>query len=179
VGTAINVVIVMTTLLALQAPVDLAELLRQAKGDNQQTRVLALEALAALGSKAAPVAHQLCELVTTPVVREDVFTLSAAIMAVGEIGADSKPCIPVLQRTAQDRRVYSSSQAAALASIWKIRLYDPSPEVRLRAAEQLGQFSPSVIPALRKALQDSDRRVREAADRSIKRLEAIAKSPAA
>lgn len=172
---AIVAMIVLMGNLAVQGSPELAELLRKAQSNDQQTRVEALEAIGERGSKAAPVIREVCRLLTAKVVREDPLTLSAAVVAIADIGIDGAACIPELQRVVRDRHVSSDGQGAAQMSIWKIRLHDPNPDVRIRAAEQLGGSSPSVIPALRKALQDSDPRVRKAAEDAIRFLEALSK----
>ena len=107
--------------------------------------------------------------------RQEAFTISGAITAVGEIGIEAKRCIPVLERVVRDRSVDSASQGEASISIKKIKLNDPDPEVRVQAATDLGGAGTQVIPNLRNALKDPEPRVRAAALRSIKLIESRSK----
>jgi HEAT repeat protein len=143
------------------------------------TRQAAIEALGELGAAATTAVPGL--IVTLE--GSDTKLGTSAAYALGKIGPGAKAAVPALIAAMGDDEQNLRQCAAMRALIYIGResvpgviraLAHDNPVVRRGAALVLGQIEPkpkNAVPALRKALDDSDKSVRENAARSLKQLD--------
>lgn len=160
-----------------EVPTDpkVAGLVSDLQGWDDKTRVAAVERLGDLGSDAAPAVPNLVHAIR----KGDEELRVNAVLALGRVG---KPAVPPLVKALDDKdadvRYYAvwaiglvGPEAAEPAGDAVVRLLDdPKAEVRRKAAESLGRMAPAVkdaVPALAKALQDSDTDVQAAAANAL------------
>jgi HEAT repeat protein len=143
----------------------------------------AVEALCQFKRLAAPALRRLTELLTTG---RDAGLRWAAAKAIGKIGPDSLPAVPVLITALGDPDPLVREHAAealgdigpsaapqAVGPLAKV-LTDSDARVRRDAVRSLGQMGPAakaVLPAVAKMLKDPEQRVRVAAGRSVRQID--------
>ncbi len=145
------------------------------KGEPQRTA--ALQALEALGPKAADATPALIDLLAN----KDEFTRLQSAIVLGKIGTPAvAPLTELLTAKDEDVRLYAAwglafvgpKARSATAAVVKA-LADPAASVRRKAVFALGRINPDpgpAVAALVKALEDKDEDVRQAAAAALPQL---------
>ena len=149
------------------------ELLRKARGGNARLRILVAQSAALLGEP--PLAKDLAALVT----RESKASPQACMRQLAELALSSddpqKACEILAAQFNDLAKPFDAARACGVeANCWLERLKDPDPEVRARAAYELGRAGAAeAAAALASAAGEEQIVVRSAAMRALDWLAAV------